>query len=180
MILFIDTETTGLFREGVPLDAAIQPWPVEMAGLLTRQDGQTVSAFHAVIKPDGWVVPEKTRRINGISHDYAMAYGLPLADVMVVVEVFAESADLVVAYNMTFDGGIVEAACARRKLKSPLEGKRLACASRMALEHFGGYRRKQSEVYEKLFGKPLEDARSAWADCRACRDIYIELAPKFT
>jgi len=178
MNLFIDTETTGLFRQGLPLDAAIQPWPVELAALLTRPDGETVSAFHAVIKPDGWLVPEETRVINGISHDYAMAYGLPLADAMVVMEVFAGPADLVVAYNMTFDGGIIEAACFRRNLKSPLEGKALACASRMALEHFGGYRRKQTEVYEKLFGKPLEDAHSAWADCRACRDIYMELAPK--
>ena len=175
MNLFIDTETTGLIDARLPLSDEAQPWPVELAALLTRSDGQLVSGFHAVIQPDGWTITPETEKIHGISQAYAMEYGMPLADALGVLQVFVNRADQLLAYNMPFDGCIIEAACQRRNYISPLNGKQLKCVMRMAMEHFNTGRRSQADVYRMLFNAPMPDAHSALGDGTACRQIFEAL-----
>lgn len=178
MNLFIDIETTGLINEDLALDDKRQPFPVEVAGLLTRLDGEAISSFHTVIRPQGWVITEETSRIHGISQDYADAYGISLQDAFAVLRIFAARVGRVLAYNMTFDGGIIEAACQRLGLESPLVGKPLVCVMRIVSDHFNCGRRTQRSIYKQLFDKPIAEAHSAMSDCRACRDIYVAIMPK--
>lgn len=177
MNLFIDTETTGLMKDNLPLDDEEQPWPVELAGILTRPDGQTVSSFHVVIKPGGWVITQETAKIHGISHAYALEYGMPLEDALAILQVFADRAEQVLAYNMAFDGSIIEAACLRRNYASPLNGKQLKCVMRMAMEHFNAGRRSQKDVYRRLFNEEIPDVHSALGDGRACCRIFEAISP---
>jgi DNA polymerase III epsilon subunit-like protein len=77
-----DTETTGfpLFKE--PSDDPRQPHLVDIAALLHDELGNLVDSFEAIIRPDGWTIPDEAAAIHGITNEMAMDMGIPEAEAL--------------------------------------------------------------------------------------------------
>jgi len=71
LICVLDTETTGLPKFKEPSDHPDQPHIVDICALLYTPQGVLVDSFEAMVRPDGWTIPNDVSVIHGI--DDAMA-----------------------------------------------------------------------------------------------------------
>lgn len=72
---FFDTETTGLplFKE--PSEHPGQPHIVQLGACLVDLDSREVlSTLDVMIKPDGWLIPDKVDAIHGITTEKAAGF----------------------------------------------------------------------------------------------------------
>ena len=67
-----DTETTGLPQFKLPSDHPSQPHLVDIAALLYNEVGELMESFEAIIRPDGWTIPDEAARVHGITTEMAM------------------------------------------------------------------------------------------------------------
>jgi DNA polymerase III epsilon subunit-like protein len=125
-ILFFDTETTGLPPQYGP---PYKTWPhlVQMGFVLTGQNKNPFLKYSQIIQPNGWIIPEASTKIHGITHSEALAKGLPLRDVMNAFWKAWKEADLVVCHNVLFDRGIIRGVADRLGKPDIFEGKPTYC-----------------------------------------------------
>ncbi len=183
MLLFFDTETTGLPRDyRAPLtDASNWPRIVQLAWVLYDADGQEQSAHCALIRPDGWQIPPNM--IHGISHAEAEAAGRPLRDVLGEFTAAAKAAQTLVAHNFDFDRAIVGAEYARLAQPDPIPTRRAICTMKTTTNlcaipaaNGRGYKwPKLIELHHYLFREGFEGAHDALADVRATARCYWAL-----
>lgn len=110
MLLFIDTETTGLplVRGMNALDKkGIWPDIVSIAWCITSETGEVCKKVYSLVRPDGWKIPADSIKIHGITMEYAMEHGRPLADVLAELRADLAAVDTVVAHNMEFDKNVI-------------------------------------------------------------------------
>lgn len=196
MILFYDTETTGLPDFKAPSDADHQPHIVQFAALLvdpvTRAERVAVSLM---VKPDGWFIPAEVADIHGITTEMAEMCGI---DERIVADLFLdlrEQADIEVAHNIRFDRRIMRIAALRHsaitrevieKYESDVErfctmSESTAIVNLPPTEKMlaAGFNRPKSptltECVRHFFGEDLADAHNALADVRACARVYFHL-----
>ncbi len=185
MLLFFDTETTGVPRNYRAPITDLDNWPrlVQLGWQLTEDDGRLVQSDDSLVVPEGFTIPEEAVRVHGITTERARREGFPLP---AVLEVFAEAAaraDLIVAHNFSFDEKILGAEFLRTGLSSPLSpsGAPHLCTMEASTEYCalpGRYGFKWptlDELHRKLFGRGFDGAHSAQADVTACRECYFEL-----
>ena len=111
-ILSYDTETTGLPDWNQPSESPQQPHLVEIAALLF--DGmREVDRFHAIVRPDGWSIPEEVAKIHGITTERAMDEGVPEFEAIAGFLALHARADMRVAHNESFDARILRIALKR-------------------------------------------------------------------
>ncbi len=171
MVLFLDTETTGKVNKDWELEDPRQPRLVSVAAL-AFEGMQFVQSVTAIIRPDGFVIPEEATRIHGISHEQAMAIGVPPASVMALVNALIHQSTKTIIYNAKFDTKIwkierinagvtenpfdyIEAVCAM-----------LPAANAMKIPSgYGDYKwPKLSEAYEFFMGIPMPKTHVAFWD----------------
>lgn len=107
LICIFDTETTGfpLFRD--PSDDPRQPHIVDICALLYTPQGELVDSFEAMVRPDGWDIPNEVSVIHGITNELALEHGIPEH---IAIEGFMNiwrQAGLRVAHNVSFDDRIL-------------------------------------------------------------------------
>lgn len=107
LICIFDTETTGLplFRD--PSDDLRQPHIVDICALLYTPQGELVDSFEAMVRPDGWEIPNDVAVIHGITTELALEHGIPEH---IAIEGFMNiwrQAGLRVAHNVSFDDRIL-------------------------------------------------------------------------
>ena len=80
MILFFDTETTGIPKDYKAPVTDHQNWPrlVQIAWILTDNDGGQKEAASAIVRPDDFTIPEAAAKIHGITTAIAMAQGVSI------------------------------------------------------------------------------------------------------
>jgi DNA polymerase III epsilon subunit-like protein len=183
MILFFDTETTGLPRDGKAPVTALSNWPrlVQIAWLLVDADGTELRSVEHLIKPQGFVIPADAVRIHGITTERAQQYGIELAVALAEITVDLAAASVLVAHNMPFDEKILGAEFLRLERHNPLPAKRRLCTMQSATElcqlpgRYGFKWPSLDELHRKLFGESAVGAHQALADVRACARCYREL-----
>jgi DNA polymerase-3 subunit epsilon len=190
MILFVDTETTGLVNSQQPAEHESQPYLVQLGAILMTDVGSEVSSAELVIRPEGWNVPEGAARVHGITSGIANMIGVPLLTAMSVYTQLRANAEELVAYNLPFDETILAAAIHRtgRKPSHPGPKKQTCCmamatpilalppTARMKAAGFDKYKPPNlTEAYMFFFGEKFSGAHSALADCRAAARIYFEI-----
>ncbi|CZT29871.1 3'-5' exonuclease [Pseudomonas cerasi] len=113
LIAIYDTETTGLplFRD--PSDDPRQPHLVDICILLYTPQGELVDSFEAMIRPDGWVIPDDVAAIHGITTEMALEHGIPEQEALGGFLRVYEKAGLRVAHNVSFDDRIMRIAIKR-------------------------------------------------------------------
>lgn len=100
MILFFDTETTGIRDWKNP---SFLPRIVQLGALLTDDEGRTRAELNLIITPDGWTVPEGAANVHGISTEDCVKLGMPLRLVLNLFFKLLGQADTLVAHNIGYD-----------------------------------------------------------------------------
>lgn len=142
MLLFIDTETSGLPDFTLPVDHPSQPHIVQLAAWLgdftiefendgpPRSDGiqftlpkQVLchhSSLNAIIRPTDWTIHPAAERVHGITLERARAVGEDLSDVLRRMYELVALADddglgvhgTLIAHNLPFDHRMIMRDCA--------------------------------------------------------------------
>ena len=193
MILFLDTETTCLPDFKSPSDAAHQPHLCQLAMLLTDWTGNEMGRVNAIIRPEGWVIPDAVAAIHGITTERAMADGIPEAEAVAAFVRLREEAKLRVGHNVGFDDRIMRIAMMRHgqtrdQIEAMERGPKFCTMN--ASKHLvnipptdrmkaAGFHKpkppKLTETYSHFFGREFDGAHDAMNDAMACRDVFFEL-----
>lgn len=184
-ILFFDTETTGLPDKRSPVTAKHQPHVVQLAAILTEDDGTERASINLIVNP-GVAIPKGASDVHGITDEVAAKYGVLPKIVAYAFRSMVARADLVVAHNIEFDLFLMEALFARLEMSS-MEGCEHFCTmaattpilnlpptERMLAAGFNKPKPpKLEEAYRHFFSQDLVGAHDALVDVRACRDVFF-------
>lgn len=191
--LCFDVETTGLPLFSEPSGDPRQPHIVQLGAILfdvnTREELQVLDA---IIKPDGWTIPDDVAAIHGITTERALVEGVPAVDVLgEFLAMWRRDSGLVrMGFNESFDARLVRIALFRHFDEAAADGWkaglahdvmkvctpicRLPPTAKMVAARRGGQFKspKLTEAYEHFFGEQLANAHSALADARATLRIH--------
>lgn len=193
MILFFDTETTGLPNWHVPSDDPSQPYIVQLAAMLTDDEEEEQSTLNCLIYPDGWTVPDDVAEIHGITTERASAGGVPIDAAMTLFFSMVDRCSIVVAHGVSFDKRLVRIWQKRAKIgatgldawkqhpsfctmqkATPI--CRIPPTDRMMASGRKTFKTPTlGEAYEHFTGEKLEGAHDALVDMRACARVYFHL-----
>ncbi|MFD2232801.1 3'-5' exonuclease [Phaeospirillum tilakii] len=186
-ILFFDTETTGLPDKRAPSDAKHQPHVVQLAGLLTDDDGAERACLNLIINP-GVPIPAGAAKVHGITDEVARQFGIHPKLAALAFRAMAAKADLLVAHNIEFDLALMATLFQRNDLEQALPERRfctmeastpilnLPPTPKMIAAGFNKPKPpKLEEAYRHFTGRDLVGAHDALADVRGCRDVYFAI-----
>lgn len=179
MILFLDTETTGINKA---IDRIVQ-----IAWIIADSEGLISTQKNFIIKPDGFFIPKSSSAIHGITNDIAEKNGSSLEDVLNELAEDAEEAEMLVAHNASFDTGFLKGEFANLDLEYPFEGLRTICTMMVSTSYcrlektngISGFKRpKLEELHFFLFKEYFNNAHNALADTEACMRCFYELVER--
>lgn len=187
MILFFDTETSGLPDFNKRARDPEQPHIVQLAAIMTDDAGKVMESHNVIIKPDGWKIPKEVADIHGITEEIA-AIGIPEKRAALLLFDMVKKSSLMVAHNVQFDKFLARIALRRHDIFTDAEDawwKLLPtfCTMRQTTElcNLPGGRGNQpkwpklTEAYRHIFGQEIDGAHDALADVTACMEIYFWL-----
>jgi DNA polymerase III epsilon subunit-like protein len=184
MLLFLDTETTGLPRDWKAPITNLDNWPrmVQLAWLLYDEQAVLQGEGNVIIQPDGYVIPTAVSKIHGITQAKAQAEGIPLGDALAAFDQALAQAHTLVAHNLSFDERILGAEYLRVRGENPLTSKQGLCtqvAGTPVCRLPGTYGRykwpRLDELYRHLFHEKLEGAHDAAVDIAATARCFWAL-----
>lgn len=188
MILFFDTETTGFMQDRLPIDHPNQPYIVQLAAELCDDEGEIIAGFSLIVD-NGVEIPVQASNVHGITTEKAVKFGVNPSFALSAFTHLYQRADRVVAHNIKFDQGVMEAAIARHYSKVMPLRKELYCTMEAATPIINlpptermiaaGFNKpkppKLEECIRHFFGEDLDGAHDAMIDVRACRRVYFHL-----
>lgn len=195
MILFFDTETTGFPHKSKPVDHPDQPHLVQLAAMLTEDDGRAVSQFSFIVDPGvehGIRIPSGAAAVHGIDEERCWRQGVSSELACKMFDELYTRADMIVAHNVDFDVDIMTTALNRavflvtakeRVIVAPrfctMKASTDICklpSTRAATTGAGGYKwPKLAEAYKHFTGLDLEGAHDAMNDLLACKAVFFKL-----
>ncbi|MGP3789810.1 3'-5' exonuclease [Pseudomonas sp. B392_1p] len=188
-----DTETTGFPQFKLPSNDPSQPHLVDIAALLYNADGELVDSFEAIIRPDGWTIPDEAANVHGITTEMAMDLGIPEAEALEGFLAIQDRAGMRVAHNCAFDDRILRIALMRYRSTEAADLFRAGssfctCSNSTKIVQLPPTERmiragrsrqfKQpnlAEAYRFFTGEELEGAHRAKADAEGCARVYFAL-----
>ena len=182
LILFYDTETTGLPDFQAPSESEHQPHIVQLAAaLVDDKNRKTVSSINLIIKPEGWKISEELVEIHGISTEFALETGVTITRAL---QVFFElwKGRKRIGFNESFDARIIR--IAQHKLGSPEEQLEVwkngekECAMYAARKYTNLPKNKLPkliEAYQHFFGESFYGAHNAMNDVNALISVYFAI-----
>lgn len=193
MIMFFDTETTGLPKNWRAPMTDLDNWPrvIQLAFLACDDTGKDLHNGNFLIKPDGWNIPQEEFWIkNGFTTEGNQRDGIPIADALKPFVSNLQECEYLVSHNMDFDYNVVGSEMLRLGLKSEKKPTRI-CTKEASTDWckipFAGRRQypgagpqrykwpKLSELHQKLFNRGFEGAHDAMADVIALKDCFFGL-----
>ena len=191
MILFFDTETTGVIPRGLehsPLNYAQRYTRIVQLSWQVR-DGEKVKEGDFIIKPDGFTIPDEAAAVHGITTERAIAEGVEYKTAFLQFFNDLKNADEICAHNANFDQGVLIAEYVRitdraRAAKFAMFIKNITLHDTMILtKDFVGARfsngkpgkfPRLEELYAKLFNGESFPAHNSMEDVRALAKCYFE------
>jgi len=183
MVLFFDTETTGIPRNYKAPVTDLGNWPrlVQLAWVLADDDSIEVASAEYIVKPEGFTIPGDAAAIHGITTEMAMNEGAAIESVLAAVTGDIAKASVLVAHNMSFDEKILGSELLRAGRPNVVEGKNRRCTMTAATDYcrlpgrYGFKWPSLQELHSTLFGENFEGAHRALVDVRACARCFFEL-----
>lgn len=175
-----DTETTG-FKKAGPLKQDGQARIVQLAMLLCDEEGNHLSEFSTLIKPDGWTISSGAEAVHGISMEKCEAFGMPIITALKTIHEMMRGSDLVIFHNAAFDWNLFEIEYAYAGVELPkIERYCTMLASVDLCKLPGKYNSykwpKLAEALPILCGRELGDgAHDAMIDTKGAKDLFFEL-----
>jgi len=193
LILVFDTETTGLPQYKLPSDDPSQPHLVEIAAHLFHENGTLISGFSAVVKPNGWVIPDEIIAIHGITNEYAQEHGIDEEEAVATFLTLHDQANVRVAHNVGFDDRIMRIAIKRyfgdekaeqykalpsectAALSKPII--KLPPTEAMMKTNFKNSFKNPNlkEAFKHFTGEEMQESHRAEADVIACAKVYFAI-----
>lgn len=186
MYLIFDTETTGLPQNyNAPLSDS-DNWPrcVQIAWQLHDEKGKLIDNQNHIVRPDGYTIPYNAEKVHGISTERALKEGKALTEVLGIFTEVLKKTTVVVGHNIEFDVNIMGAEMHRSgKDEKQLTQKEVIDTKNEGTEFCaipGGKGGKYkwptlTELHQKLFGKPFDDAHDAAYDVDATARCFFGL-----
>lgn len=188
MILFFDTETTGFPHKSKPVDHPDQPHLVQLAAMLTEDDGKPVSQFSFIIDPGvahGIRIPSGAAAVHGIDEERVWRHGIPTRYALRSFNELYQRADMIVGHNVDFDCEIVSIGVERERLPFDagyMNGLPRFCTMKSSTDiccipspKGGNKWPKLGEAYKHFTGLDLEGAHDAMNDLLACKAVFFKL-----
>jgi DNA polymerase-3 subunit alpha len=183
MYIVFDTETTGLPENFSAPITDFDNWPriVQLAWKVYDINGKEISSHDRIIKPEGFIIPQESIRVHRITNERANKYGIPLKDAL---EEFGESvknSKFLIAHNINFDDKITSCELLRLGMSNYLRDITQVCTMNSTVEFcriqgkMGLKPPTLTELHEKLFNKPFEDAHNALVDVSALGKCFFKL-----
>lgn len=146
---------------------------VSLSAARFSQRGRLIKTFDAIIRPDGFHVPDESTAIHGISHERALAEGRPFLDVFRdFIEFIGPRTKTLVAHNAQFDESVLRSEMLRHGLDvTQIEDFVIRCTLELYRERFMGTI-KLGKLYEDIFGEQFDNAHNSLADSIACGRVY--------
>lgn len=201
--LIFDTETTGLPDYKLPIDHPSQPYIVQLAAILSDDDGEVKGSMNVIIKPSGWTIPSEASNVHGISTGDALEYGVPIELALHMFMELYKKADYLVAHNIDFDLRMLRRYAKNKDTDIFTDGMTVNYDTMKAMTNVckldlterqkaaqvrnkdggwapaGGWPKYKSptlsESYWHFFTEAIEGAHDAMVDVEACKDIFYEL-----
>lgn len=201
MILFFDTETTGIRDWKNP---TFLPRVVQIGALLTDNDGKTLAELNVLLKPEGFdTVPEAAANVHGFSYELIEEAGIDRKTGLAAFFELWDKADIHVAHNIEYDLDMItieldqqiaksepmsqlwldqwqegQSFCtmlnSRDIMKLPLsEAQARFFKDKGISQEYKNPRLQEAHIH--FMGYGFEGAHDAMADVRACKDIYFKL-----
>ena len=200
MILFFDTETTGIRKGG------FIPRVVQIGALLTDNQGKTVGELNLLLLPDGFQnIPIEASNVHGFSTDFVKNHGVDRYMGLSAFFAMMEQADTVVAHNAEYDMDLLQIETdyykdihndaqastiwqsilseakvfctmlnSREILKLPLSEAQASFFKDKGIDQqYKNPRLEEAHIH--FMGYNFEGAHDAMADVRACKDVYFKL-----
>lgn len=186
MILFFDTETTGLPINWKAPVTDLDNWPrlVQLAYLVYDFDGNLIHSCNEIIKPNGFTIPTDASKVHGITTEIANQRGHKIEDVFELFSIQLKRAKIIVAHNMAYDEKIIGSELIRIGLDNILDSKEKICTMESTVDlckidgPYGYKWPKLEELHRFLFNYDFEGAHDAMADIQATAKCFWELTKK--
>ena len=184
MYFCFDTETTGLpvytckrgYHNPKELDKYDTSRVVSISWIISSNELNIIEKASYFIKPDGYIIPEQSIKIHGITNEKANEDGVPIKLVLDKLVSCLHLMKVVVAHNVHFDVNVLKSECYRYGYGDIAEilgksikyctmdyGKNLLALSKNP---------KLSELYEMLYDEPMLNAHDAEYDTYYCYKCF--------
>ncbi len=183
MYIVMDCETTGLPRNWKAPVSDLDNWPRMIQIAWTRLDWEArpIETRAFLIQPAGFVIPQESQLVHGITTERALAEGKPLGAGLSEFADAVGQSKVIVAHNLRFDESVISAEYLRLSRSPPFGDRKRICTMVETVElcrlpgPYGFKWPSLSELHFFLFGTGYEEAHDAGADVAACTDCFIEL-----
>lgn len=198
MIMFFDTETSGLPIWDRPSDDPRQPHLVQFTAILcdSTPDNE-IDYVDMLIKPDGWTIDPDAMKAHGITVERALAEGVPEREAVRAWLLLRARCDLVCGFNVAFDMrimriamlryGLPKSACdeiaAATKTHCVMQQARPHCSNLVPTDKMMAAGRKTgktpslAEAVKAVLRENMDDAHDARADALATMRLYFHMNP---
>jgi DNA polymerase-3 subunit epsilon len=183
MILFFDTETTGLPKNWKAPVTDLNNWPrlVQLAYLVYDFDGNLIHSCNEIIKPNGFTIPNEASKVHGITTDIANQRGSNIEEVFELFSIHLKRAKVLVAHNMAYDEKIIGAELIRLGLENVIDNKEKICTMESSVDlckidgPYGYKWPKLEGLHRFLFNHDFDGAHDALADIQATARCFWKL-----
>lgn len=188
MILFYDSETTGIPISGVPSEDPRHPHIVSLSAILDDEQGITRRVMSAIVQPNGFRTEDlpEAFKVHGITTETAEKYGRTLESVMAEFADIMIDADVLSAFNHHFDHKLLKIACARMPndghytgadIREMISRRSAICTMESAANHLIGKKRiSLKNAYFEMFKEEIQTGHhGSLEDTMASRRIYYAL-----
>ncbi len=194
-ILVFDTETTGLPSDRNASIRDVTKWPhiIQLSYILYDIDMQkTLCCVDDIIKLDDNVeISEKSIELHKITRSISNRKGILISEAINNFNMVLETADVVVAHNLSFDKKMIMVECVRLNTKqyftnSSGKGVKEYCSMKNSvgickIERVNSKGEKYykyptlSELHNYLFGHYPENVHDSMADVLICLRCYYKM-----
>ncbi len=184
MLLFLDTETTGLYHYDKRSDDPAQPKIIELAALLTDDTGKEYGAFNVLID-HGVEIPAEATAVHGITAEDCSHYGVYKNDALNLLAAFMVRCNTIIGHNLSFDLKMIRSTYGKEYYDRSLYASTPhyctmlnstnICKIPKKNGHKGNKWPRLEEAYRVLLGKEMTNAHRAMGDVRATAEIYFKL-----
>ncbi len=182
-ILFFDTETTGLPRNGNAPVSDLNNWPrlIQIAWQVYNSNGDLLEEHEYVIKPVGFIIPSEASAVHKITTEKALKTGVDLLTILKVFRSSVKGCGLLVAHNYSYDYNIMGSELLRKGLENCLKDKEHICTQETSTDFCKipsthGYKwPKLKELHNILFRESFNE-HNALDDVRATARCFWELS----
>ena len=196
MILFFDTETTGLPNGKLPFDHPNQPALLQLGAVLTDDGGEVIEEYATLVKIGSKPIHPMALAAHGISSEKANSEGIHPMEALTKFHSMTKDAEFFVCHNFDFDYKLIQILAHsltqthgdeptlildeinELPYKCTMKSTIQFCALPFPSGRKGCKFPKLEELHRILFNEEFSGAHDALADVLATKRCYFELVKR--